>query len=284
MAWYDRTLATLEVPYQSQYVMTRYGETHVLTAGCSTHPPLVLLHGTNVSALGWKHQIAQFADDYYVIAPDVIGFAGRSAPVRLPYAGNGYAHWLLDVLDALGVEQTILMGSSGGGYFALKPAILAPERVLGLILINPCGIARFRYPYEMARFSPVMDLAGLIGRGLLATPRMARLLVKEHLAPGMTPDDETVEMAYLLVKYFKRYHPPGPLPLTELRRVTMPVLLLVGAYEPFLHTPSLIRRAQHTFADLRICEVADAGHDIHKDQPEAVHHQIMHFLSELMRI
>ncbi|MBC8170106.1 MAG: alpha/beta hydrolase, partial [Anaerolineae bacterium] len=88
MHWYDQVLA--ELPCNSLYVDTRYGETHLLTAGSPDAPPLVLVHGINVSALNWQAQIRRLAADYYVIAPDVIGFAGRSAPVRLPYAGDGY--------------------------------------------------------------------------------------------------------------------------------------------------------------------------------------------------
>jgi pimeloyl-ACP methyl ester carboxylesterase len=272
MDWYDRALAQLAVSCTSAYIKTRYGKTHILTAGSPYAPPLVLVHGINVSALNWKTQIAHLAPYFRLIVPDVVGFAGRSAPTRLSYQNEDYAHWLKDVLDALGVEQALLAGSSGGGYFVLKFAAIYPEYVSGLVLINPCGLSRFRYPYDLGRMQWVVHLVGALGRSLANDDRAQRL-VGMSASPGVNPDGETVEMAYLLLKYFHRQAPPGALPEHELRRVTAPVLLLLGEHEPYFNIHYLERQAQRKLVNVTQLEtiiIPNAGHDIHNDQAEIV--------------
>lgn len=281
MAWYEATLTRISVPYRRAVVPTRFGDTHLITAGSADQSPVVLLHGTNVNALVWRAQIAEFAQHFHVVAPDIIGFAGQSAPVRLPYAGDGYAWWLLDVLNELRIDRVVLIGSSAGGYFALKPAALTPERFAGLVLMNPCGFDHFRVPYTLFELQAVTDLVGWFGRRFIATQQTARQMVRLGTSPQTVPDDETVEMALLLVRHYRRYRPPTPLSSCELRRVTMPVLLLLSEYERFLNIRQVIRRAEQILPRLQTHIIANAGHDMNKEQPAKVMTTILNFLHRL---
>jgi pimeloyl-ACP methyl ester carboxylesterase len=281
MAWYEATMSRISVPYRRTVVSTRFGDTHLITAGSADQLPVVLLHGTNVNALVWRVQIAEFTQHFHVIAPDIIGFAGQSAPVRLPYTGDGYAWWLLDVLDQLQIDRAVLIGSSAGGYFALKPAALAPERIAGLVLMNPCGLDHFRAPYTLFELQAVADLVGWFGRRFIATQQTARRMVRLGTSPQAVPDDETVEMALLLVRHYRRYRPPSPLPAHELRRVNLPVLLLLSEYERFLNIWRVIRRAEQVFPLLRTHIIANAGHDMNKEQPAEVMTAILDFLHHI---
>lgn len=280
MHWYDQVLATL--PCNSLSLHTRYGETHVLTAGSSDAPPLVLLHGINVSALNWRAQIHRLAAHYYVIAPDVIGFAGRSTPIRLPYAGDGYAHWVRDILDGLNIQRATLAGSSGGGYFILKLAAIYPDSVAGLILINPCGLERYPLPQDLFRQQWVVRLVGAFGRRFLASRQGAYRLVRMSASPGIEPDPVIVEMSYLLVKYFRRYAPPGSLPAAELARITAPVLLLLSEHEPYFDIRMLQHAAEKKLsrADLTTIIVPNAGHDLHNDQADVVTEHMTRWLNQ----
>ena len=67
------------------------------------------------------------------ITPDLPGF-GRS-PAASAGTMESLARRMLVLLDTLGVERAVLGGHSMGGYIALRMAALAPERVLGLVLI-----------------------------------------------------------------------------------------------------------------------------------------------------
>lgn len=277
MAWYDEALESLAVPFETYCVPTRFGDTHVLLAGNSAAPPLVLLHGINVSALGWKQQIIRLAPYYRLIVPDVIGFAGRSTAVRLSYTDNSYALWLADVLDGLEIDSVALMGSSGGGHFALKFAAHFPTRVDAVALVNPCGVTRYRFPLGLMRGQTAVNLMGAVGHRF-ATEAHARRMVRTNASPNAELNMETVRMSYLLLKYFRRHRPPPPLPEHELRRIDAPVLLMMGDHDPYFTPSVMLRRARRVFDKLHAEIIANAGHDMHNDRADEIAAHVMRFL------
>lgn len=280
MCWYDETLAALcaEVAVESLTIGTGFGRTHVLTAGAPDAPPLVLVHGINVNALGWAAQIRRLAGHFRLIVPDVPGFAGRSAPVRLPYAGDAYARWLADVLDALHIPRAGLAGSSGGGHFALKFAAHFPERTTAVGLVNPCGIGRYRFPLGIVRSQPLINLVGSLGHRRVSL-ELAERMVRANASPGQAPGSVGVMQSYLLLRYFRRHRPPDPIPTHELRRVTAPVLLLLGAHDPYFTAAAMVARSRQLFRHLTAEIIPDGGHDLHNDQADLVAARLLGFLS-----
>lgn len=276
--WYARGLADLRLTLlpdtlESRCIATPYGTTHVLLAGSPDAPPLLALHGINVNALNWRQQIRYLAPHYRLIVPDVPGYAGRSAAQRLPYHTDAFARWQLALLDTLGIERAVVAGSSGGGYFALQLAAYAPSRVNGVILVNPCGLCRYPLPYDLFRWQPVADLVGAFGRGVVQRlPGGARWLAGKSASPDIPPDPSTVELAALLLRYFRRSSPPGVLPAARLAQITAPVLLLLGEREPYFNLATLQRAAWRTLtaARLTVQIIPGGGHDLHNDQGEQV--------------
>jgi pimeloyl-ACP methyl ester carboxylesterase len=95
-------------------------------------PPVVLLHAGIADRTMWSEQLEPLAAaGHRAIALDLPGFG--EAPITDPLAP-----WLdvLETLDALGVEQVALVGSSFGGAVELCVAMTAPERVGALVLIS----------------------------------------------------------------------------------------------------------------------------------------------------
>ncbi|MFD0363702.1 alpha/beta fold hydrolase [Nocardia sp. GCM10030253] len=71
-----------------------------------------------------------------VVTWDARGHGGTRAPRDEPFTYWDLAGDALTVLNALGVEKAVIGGMSQGGYVALRTALLAPERVLGLALLD----------------------------------------------------------------------------------------------------------------------------------------------------
>ena len=99
--------------------------------------PALLLHG----GPGVTDDLGALADE----------LAGRFATVRYqqrglapsvaegPYSVEQSVADALAVLDGLGLEQAWLVGHSWGGHLAMHVAVAAPERVLGLVAVDPLG-------------------------------------------------------------------------------------------------------------------------------------------------
>ncbi len=106
---------------------------HYIEAG--EGPPMLLLHSGGASAYEYEHVIMPLAARYRVIAWDMAGH-GDSDPLLSHHAIEDHAAILLGFADAIGLDRFILGGASIGGYIAMHVAIVSPERLERLLLIE----------------------------------------------------------------------------------------------------------------------------------------------------
>ncbi|MFN2145264.1 MAG: alpha/beta fold hydrolase, partial [Anaerolineales bacterium] len=144
--WYDNLLEKFDFEYESQYVDTRFGPTHMLVSGPEDAEPLILVQAIAGSAPLWYHQMPFLAKDFRVYALDTPGQPGRSAPNPPAILEGGYSDWLIDVLDGLGIERADFIGVSFAGWVVMRLAIRNPERVKRIMMISPTGLVNARFP------------------------------------------------------------------------------------------------------------------------------------------
>jgi len=114
------------------------GGIHYVVSGRNHAPALVLLHLLGVHSGSWQAQLAELERFFRVIRIDLRGHGGsrlepgESRACRM----EDLAHDALGVLDALGVERAHWCGLSIGGAIALQVAVIAPRRVIRLVLAN----------------------------------------------------------------------------------------------------------------------------------------------------
>jgi pimeloyl-ACP methyl ester carboxylesterase len=121
-------------------VLARGINIHYLTRG--EGPDIVLLHGVTSSLAAWYNGIlsALEAAGFRVTIYDLRGH-GLSDSTPSGYTSSEMAADLLALMDALGLEKPMLGGHSFGGAVALHFALLHPDRVRGVILLDssiPC--------------------------------------------------------------------------------------------------------------------------------------------------
>jgi pimeloyl-ACP methyl ester carboxylesterase len=104
-------------------------------AGPAEAPTIVLLHGFPASSHMFRELIPALADRYHVIAPDHIGFGRSSAPPveEFDYTFDRLTEITLDLLDHLGVRQSVLYIQDYGAPIGLKIAQRHPERVSAIV-------------------------------------------------------------------------------------------------------------------------------------------------------
>lgn len=111
-----------------------------------------------MSALSnWEHLLPVLADEFYCIAPDVLGFGDSEHPDPEPTGGMPEytelrARSMVALLDAFDVGKAHFVGNSMGGMISLRVAQLAPGRIDRLILMGSGG----------APIPPTEDLMKLI--------------------------------------------------------------------------------------------------------------------------
>ena len=102
---------------------------------------LVLLHGKNFCAATWGETIRGLAaQGYRVIAPDQVGFCKSSKPAGYQYSFHAMAVLTRGLLAQAGAGKVVLVGHSTGGVLGVRFALLHPELVERLVLVNPLGL------------------------------------------------------------------------------------------------------------------------------------------------
>ena len=94
---------------------------------------LIMVHGFAGGSGYWSPVAESFAEQFHVVMPDLLGFAG-STTIPVPETVQGFAAGLIKIMDKLAIEQCSLLGHSMGGMIALQAALDAPSRISRLVL------------------------------------------------------------------------------------------------------------------------------------------------------
>jgi pimeloyl-ACP methyl ester carboxylesterase len=102
---------------------------------------LLLVHGITGSSAQWEDVIPLLAEDFTVVAPDLLGH-GESAKPRGDYSMGAYAVSIRDLLIALGHRRASVVGHSLGGGVAMQFAYEYPVFCERLVLVSSGGLGR----------------------------------------------------------------------------------------------------------------------------------------------
>ncbi len=171
----DQPVSALQArwaPPPSQFVAVRGMQVHLRDEGPRGDPtPIVLLHGTGASLHTWDGWTGELTRERRVIRFDLPGFGLTGPSPDGVYTIESYVDTVLAVADTLGVPRFVLAGNSLGGYVAWATAVLHPQRIDRLILVDAAG-----YPYQ----SQSVPLAFRIAR----TP-VLNVLMRDVLPRGV---------------------------------------------------------------------------------------------------
>lgn len=122
----------------SEFVCTDYGWIEYGREGRGT--PALVIHG---AAGGYDQGLfvgrELFGSGYEVIAPSRFGYLRTEVPEMSGHCAQGIAH--AQLLDRLGIRETVVLGISAGAPSAIEFALRHPERVMALILVVPRAYA-----------------------------------------------------------------------------------------------------------------------------------------------
>jgi pimeloyl-ACP methyl ester carboxylesterase len=248
-------------------------------------PPLVLVHGSGMSASTWA-PLMPYLGTNRLIAFDLPGF-GLSDP--FDYSGRRLRSHavaqLTSLLDALRLEQAPVVGTSLGGMWALCLALDAPDRIAAVASLGVPAVA-LAGMHGDAAFTALStpglrQLIARLGSPSVATTR--RVLARGAIGPraaerapegffevvheGMRqPGYRTAMLTHIqLAMWFGRPRRENFLSDSELRQLTVPVLMIWGDKDPY-GGPEIGRRACELIPDARL-EVIPGRHAPFLDDP-----------------
>ena len=127
-------------------VKTGEFETYFHEGGKEHEETVIFIHGSGPGAnakANWQFVLEEYAQDFHVIAPDLIGFGDTDHPEIYPENGVQWmsmrVQQILDLMDALQVKKANLIGNSLGGVVSMYLNMQAPER-FGKIVLMGAGV------------------------------------------------------------------------------------------------------------------------------------------------
>lgn len=270
---YDEMLANWPVPARELDVETRFGTTHVRRSGDPEGTPIVLLHPHTATSLAWWRLVEPLAATHDVLTPDTIGALGRSVQTKPLKDATDYAAWLGDVIAQLGLDPPHLVGYSEGGYVAMSAA-LGSVPIASLVAIEPGGAVE----KVSRRFLGAMIAAGI--KSVFSDKALERFA--ERISPGV--DFAPGEMETVL-HGARNYKPALPFPKRftddELRQITVPTLLYMGAKTELYDPVKVAERAQRLMPEVETLIVPDAQHGLPFQYPDLTTTTILDFIARV---
>jgi len=127
---------------QSRSVQVGAYRVHYVAEGNAAGPAVVLLHGLGGSAEEWSNEAPYLVNaGFRVYMLDLPGYGRSEKPADFSYSVADEAAVVAAFMDAAGLKQADLGGSSMGGWIAQLVAARHPERVKRLMLFDSAGLA-----------------------------------------------------------------------------------------------------------------------------------------------
>ncbi|MGP0076087.1 MAG: alpha/beta fold hydrolase [Bryobacteraceae bacterium] len=243
------------VPNRQLRVPTREGETFIVACGDESAPPLVLLHGASGNAAMWMADVGAWARQFRVYAVDVIGDAGLSAPSRPPLESDAHALWLDDVMQGLSLQGASFIGVSNGGWLAMDYATRRPDRVESLVVLCPGGVVRAK--------NLLIKALPLLLFGSWGARKVREMILGRTPANAPESHRRFAEFLALIFRHLRPRTKRHPIFTDDrLKRLTMPVLVILGGQDVVFDSASIQRRFECVLPSAEVRYIPRAGHFI----------------------
>jgi esterase len=260
-------------------------DAHALQWGDLGGPPVLLLHGFTANAHSWEHLARALSGAHDVVALDQRGH-GRSAPTDR-FGTKALVDDVGPAFDRLGWESASIVGQSMGGVTGFLFAAREPSRVQRLVVIDsgpvaaPEGRARIQANVTgQDRFSSIDEVLLSARRSF---PRADDVLLSHRVLHNLKLTSSG-QLEWRTARAWidgtaQRDDYSEDERWEAWRAVTAPTLLVHGQ-ESDLLTLELVEQLISVRPEIEVAHIADAGHAIPLDQPEALATVVERFLRD----
>lgn len=260
-------------------------ELHTVRAGQGT--ALVFVHGAMGDWRSWAPQWEAFTAHFDCVSYSRrYSFPNHNTMASPHHSALDEAEDLRQLLDVLGMERCILVGSSYGGFTALALAVSHPERVLAVVAVEP----------------PMMKYALTTPEGRAIADDFRKRVIEPANDAFRAGDD--VEASRIMTGGINGIHSPVsegkamqrrlqniramkmlalstdefPLLAPEaLASLPMPVMLLSGLQSEAVHR-AIFEQLCLNMPNAHKLEVQGAGHGVTREQPQVFNARVLEFL------
>ncbi|WP_164669360.1 alpha/beta fold hydrolase [Virgibacillus doumboii] len=271
---YESYVNSLPFKVERVFVDTKFGKTHVLTAGPPEGKPIFIFQGGNCinpMTLSWFRALAS---KYRIYAPDTIGHPGYSDETRISAKDDSFAQWTEELMNYFGINHCAFIGPSYGAGIILRIATYMPDKIDCAVLVSPAGIKMG------SKLKMIKDI-------LIPMVLFNLTSSKKHLDKigGNMSDNSMKEMDQAIIgDVFKHVKLEQDMPkLTskdELRNYDAPTLVIAGKKDVFFTENRIHKAAYQIIPNLIDFQSYDMGHFPSENHLIKINEEIGEFLRE----
>jgi pimeloyl-ACP methyl ester carboxylesterase len=257
----------------TSFLTTRSGEVHILDVG--EGKVILLIHGSTGSIADWQEEIVErLAESYRVVVFDSYGFGLSERSDSFDYGHALWTQQAMDVLDALEIEQAVVVGHSAGAMTAVLLAADHPERFRGVVLTG------HGFSVDPAHMLPLLPGVGELWAA-------QRLVIGDTFSDGYRAQAEAVHqirgtraayLAFMRSQYVSetsfRFLEGG------YEEIGVPVLQMHGTLDKS-QTIESARELSSRLADTRFVGFEGSDHFIHIEAPDQWAAEVSTFVEDL---
>ena len=254
-------------------------------------PTFVLLHGSLFNAFTWNEVMDFFSERGQVIAYDQIPYGLSEKLVagdwteRNPYSSEAAVDQLFLFLDALDVNNVVLVGSSYGGTLAVQAALAQPERVEALILVDAAVYVQEEMPAWLLDLPQVRRLGPLFARQLGQNEAFIR---QTYLDPDQISDErmtlttihtQVEDWDIALWEYLRVWGADTPDLAARIPDIQQPTLVLTGDSDTVVPVTDS-QRLDSELPNSELVILPSCGHVPHEECSESFEEAVDAWLSQ----
>lgn len=256
-----------------------------LEHGESSNPPLLILHGLFGSGRNWGSIARKLSETYHVFALDLPNH-GRSEwvdyAIDYPFMARAVANWM----DEQAISSAAIIGHSMGGKTAMQLALLYPERIDQLVVVDAAPVPYG--PREHGGYIKAMqavDLNGMSRRSeveALLENDIQETSIRKFLMQNLVQDEQNgglqwqINLAGLLESLPDLMDFPLP---ESFEPFTNPTFVLAGGASNYV-LPEYEPTLKRLFLDLDLYRIPGGGHWPHAETPDIFIEKVTGFLSQ----
>ena len=275
-----------DIEKRVEHAYAQSGDVKIHYASLGKGPLIIMIHGFPDYWYSWRDQMEALAPNYQVVAIDQRGYNLSDKPKGVEnYDMRFLVGDVVAVIKHLGKDKAIVVGHDWGGAVAWTTAMMRPDVVEKLIILN--------LPHPRA-----------LNRELATNPEQqknsqyARNFQKEGSEKTLTAEgiafwvkDPEAKKKYIeafkrsdleaMLNYYKRNYPREPYTLdsSPVVKVKMPVLMIHGLNDTALLAGALNNTWDFLEQDLTLVTIPGAGHFVQQDASALVSKSIKMWLS-----
>ena len=269
---YNNSLKLWDIPYVEENIKTQFGTAHVIIAGPKDGKEIVLLHGMDASSTMWYPNVKALAKTHRIYTIDFLMEPGKSTLTAKALTSDEIVIWYNDIFNYYHLKDFYIVAASRGGWLATLLASQQYNSIQKIVLLSPAQT--FEYVDKIGKTSNAFFLK------LFPSEKKFNKTLSVFSTHPEKINPVYKRQFYLANKYAKSnmsMFQMQPFSDDELKKITIPVLVLIGEHD-VINSEKSLERAKSILVESKTKIVKDAGHFLSIDQTNEVNEAILSFL------